>query len=462
MSAFDNVDIELLRRYSEPGPRYTSYPTAPVFTEAFGPDDFEAEIRASNESPERPLSLYFHLPFCDTLCYFCGCTMIATRRPEKKARYLEVLDREIERVAAMIHPEREVVQLHWGGGTPTDYAPDQIRWLAGRIRERFRFASDAECSCEIDPRGLTREHMEALRDGGFNRVSMGVQDFDPRVQEAVNRVQPEEVTRRVIQWSRELGFHSINLDFIYGLPHQTPASFVGTLDKIVELRPERIAIFNFAYVPWLKKHHKQLIDPETLPSAEERLEILKMTIEHLCGAGYVYIGMDHFALPDDDLAEAFRTRTLHRNFQGYSTHAECDLYGFGMSAISQLDGAYAQNHKELSAYYEAIESGSLATHCGWRLDDDDRLRRDVIMRIMCDSALDIPDIEARHGIEFRTYFADAIERMQRFVDDGLVTWRDDGFDVSEAGRLVIRNIAMCFDRHLERLRGDRPLFSKTV
>ena len=385
MSAFDDVDIDLLRRYSEPGPRYTSYPTAPVFTEDFGADDFEAEIRRSNErDPTRPLSLYFHLPFCDTLCYFCGCTMIATRRPEKKERYLDVLEREIDRVAAMIDPRRRVVQLHWGGGTPTDYAPDQIRRLAAYIRERFRFADDAECSCEIDPRGLTREHMEALRDGGFNRVSMGVQDFDPRVQEAVNRVQPEDVTRRVIEWSRELGFRSVNLDFIYGLPHQSAATFGTTLEKIIELRPERIAVFNFAYVPWLKKHHRQLIDPDALPGPDERLAILKMTIERLCRAGYVYIGMDHFALPDDELAVAFRTKTLHRNFQGYSTHAGCDLYGLGMSAISQLDDAYAQNHKELAAYYEAVESGRLATRCGWRLDDDDRLRRDVIMRIMCE------------------------------------------------------------------------------
>jgi oxygen-independent coproporphyrinogen-3 oxidase len=464
---FERVDIDLLRKYNEPGPRYTSYPTAPLFAESFGPDDFVREIDESNVSQrERPLSLYFHVPFCDELCYFCGCTMIVTRDMDKKEKYLSYLDREIDRVAERLDGGREVVQLHWGGGTPTDLSPEQIARLGARIHERFRFAaggSDAcEVSCEIDPRGLTREHLAALRGAGFNRVSMGVQDFDPKVQEAVNRIQPEGVTRDAVNWSRELGFESVNLDFIYGLPHQTLEGFAGTIDKIVDVSPDRIAIFNFAFVPWLKRHQKQLINPDTLPAPEARLEILKMTIEKLSAAGYVYIGMDHFAKPDDELTVAQKEGTLHRNFQGYSTKAGCDLYAFGMSGISQLDGVYAQNHKKLSAYYGALDEGKLPTRAGYRLDADDKLRREVITRLMCDMALDKGAIERRFGIVFDEYFADSIAKLGRFTDDGLLVARPGGYDVTAMGRLVIRNVAMCFDRYLDDMRGDKPLFSRTV
>jgi len=464
---FERVDIDLIRKYNEPGPRYTSYPTAPLFAESFGPDDFAREIDASNVAQrERPLSLYFHIPFCDELCYFCGCTMIVTRDMDKKEKYLSYLDREIERVASRLDGGREVVQLHWGGGTPTDLSPEQIARLGARIREHFRFAAGGadvcEVSCEIDPRGLTREHMVALREAGFNRVSMGVQDFDPRVQEAVNRIQPEDVTRDAVRWSRELGFHSVNLDFIYGLPHQTPDSFAHTIDKIIDVSPDRIAIFNFAFVPWLKRHQKQLIAPETLPAPEVRLEILKMTIEKLSASGYVYIGMDHFAKPDDELTLAQKQGTLHRNFQGYSTKAGCDLYAFGMSGISQLDGVYAQNHKKLSAYYGALDAGKLPTRAGYRLDADDKLRREVITRLMCDMALEKGVIERRFGIVFDEYFAASIAKLGRFMDDGLLVERPGGYDVTLMGRLVIRNIAMCFDRYLDDMRGEKPLFSRTV
>jgi len=462
---FEHVDIDLLRKYNEPGPRYTSYPTAPLFAETFGPEEFAREIDASNAGQrERPLSLYFHIPFCDELCYFCGCTMIVTRDMDKKEKYLAYLDREIERVAGRIDGGREVVQLHWGGGTPTDLSPEQIARLGARIRGAFRFAPDDVCevSCEIDPRGLTREHMAALREAGFNRVSMGVQDFDPAVQEAVNRIQPESVTRDAVRWSRELGFESVNLDFIYGLPHQTLEGFAGTIDKIVDVSPDRIAVFNFAFVPWLKRHQKQLIDPATLPAPEARLEILKMTIEKLSAAGYVYIGMDHFAKPDDELTVAQKERTLHRNFQGYSTKAGCDLYAFGMSGISQLDQVYAQNYKKLSEYYAALDAGRLPTRAGYRLDADDKLRREVITRLMCDMALDKRDIERRFGIEFDAYFADSIAKLDRFFDDGLLVARAGGYDVTDMGRLVIRNIAMCFDRYLDDMRGEKPLFSRTV
>jgi oxygen-independent coproporphyrinogen-3 oxidase len=461
---FDNVDIELLRKYNEPGPRYTSYPTAPLFSEEFGSSEFEHEVAENNRTAERPISLYFHLPFCDTLCYFCGCTMIVSRKEDKKQEYYDYLYREIDRLAEMTASGRRVIQLAWGGGTPTDQTPDQIRRLGDKIRSSFEFAGDdeIEASSEIDPRDLTRDHMVALREAGFNRVSMGVQDFNPRVQEAVNRIQPEDMTREVVSWARELGFQSINLDFIYGLPYQTVESFEETIDKLIDISPNRIAMFNFAYVPWLKKHQKQLIDPDTVPGAEERLQILKMTIEKLSAAGYAYIGMDHFAKPDDELTIAQENGTLHRNFQGYSTKAGCDLYALGMSAISQTDDVYAQNHKQLPDYYAAIDAGRMATRSGYRLDDDDKLRREVITRLMCDFVLDKRDIAARFDIEFDSYFKTSIAKLSRFLDDDLARVDDGRIEVTPMGRLVIRNIAMCFDRYLDDMRKDKPIFSRTV
>jgi oxygen-independent coproporphyrinogen-3 oxidase len=462
---FDHVDIELLRKYNEPGPRYTSYPTAPLFSESFGADDFRKEIVETNAAtPDRPLSLYLHLPFCDTLCYFCGCTMIVSRKEDKKQEYYDYLYREIEAVAALTNDARKVVQLAWGGGTPTDQTPDQIRRLGGLIREKFNFAesSELEASTEIDPRGLTRDHMVALKESGFNRVSMGVQDFEPKVQEAVNRIQPEDMTRQVVEWARELDFSSVNLDFIYGLPYQTAQSFEKTIDTLVDISPDRIAMFNFAYVPWLKKHQEQLIDPDTVPGADERLEILKMTIEKLSAAGYAYVGMDHFAKPDDELTIAQENGTLHRNFQGYSTKAGCDLYAFGMSAISQTDSVYAQNHKQLQDYYAAIDAGKTATKSGYLLDDDDKLRREVITRLMCDFDLDKRKIERQFAISFDEYFSQSIAKLDRFVGDHLVSLDADRIAVTPMGRLVIRNIAMCFDRYLDDMRKDKPIFSRTV
>jgi oxygen-independent coproporphyrinogen-3 oxidase len=465
MSIYEHIDIDLLRRYNEPGPRYTSYPTAPVFSESFGARDYESEIRATNQrGTTRPLSLYAHLPFCDELCYFCGCTMIVTKKPAKKQLYLDYLFREIDQASAMVADTRRVEQLHWGGGTPTDNTPEQIEALAAHLRRRFDFVpeEEGEFSCEIDPRGLTREHLEALRRSGFNRISMGVQDFNETVQKAVNRIQPEAMTRQVVEWCRELGFQSVNLDFIYGLPHQTVESFEDTIDRLIEILPDRLAMFNFAYVPWMKKHHEQLIDEKAMPGPEERLRILKMTIEKLSAAGYVYIGMDHFARPEDELSVAQKNGTLQRNFQGYSTKAGCDLYAFGMSAISQLERVYAQNFKGLSDYYAAVDEGRLPTRAGYALDDDDLLRREVIMRIMCHSVLDTRDVSATFGIDFDEYFAPNVARLQRFVDEGLVVLRDGAIEVTGMGRLVIRNIAMCFDRYLDDLRSDKPIFSRTV
>ncbi|MEJ2721954.1 MAG: oxygen-independent coproporphyrinogen III oxidase, partial [bacterium] len=356
-----NVDLELLKKYSRPGPRYTSYPTAPQFSDAFGPDDFRDEIVASNSSAggDLPdLSLYFHIPFCRSLCYFCACNTIITHNPARIAAYLGDLRRELDLIAGLVNPDRKVVQLHWGGGTPTYLTPDQIRDTCAYINDRFTTAGDAEVSMEIDPRGLTPEHLPVIREAGFNRVSFGVQDFDPRVQEAVNRIQPEEMSREVAARSRELGFKSINMDLIYGLPYQTVESYSKTLDKIIDISPDRLAVFNWAYVPWLKKHQR-VIPEDAVPEAGVRLDLLKLTIEKLTGAGYVYIGMDHFAKPGDELTRALENHSLYRNFQGYSTHADAEVYAMGVTSISQLRNVYAQNTKDTGTYARELTAGRI-------------------------------------------------------------------------------------------------------
>lgn len=458
----DNDVLQLIRKYECSGPRYTSYPPAPVFSPSFGPDEYETAIRETEERPaNKQISLYVHIPFCDTLCYFCGCTTVITRNREQMDTYLRYLLKEIDMLAPRIGKEREVVQIHWGGGTPTYLTPAQIRLLGSRIRERFHVSDASENSVEVDPRDLTRDHLAALRETGFNRISLGVQDFDPKVQRAVNRLQDEALTRRVIDWSRELGFRSLNLDLIYGLPFQTVDSFAATLRKIIDIAPERLAVYNFAHVPWMKKH-QILIHPEDLPSGAEKLSLLMMTIDTLSAAGYLYIGMDHFARPDDELAVAQRERTLHRNFQGYSTKAGSDMYAFGMSSIGHFGSVYAQNHKTLLEYQTAIERGRFATHAGYRMTADDKLRKHVIMRLMCHLYLDIPETESAFGIDFHTAFAAELEKLIPLQNDGLLTIGRDAVEISDTGRLFLRNIAMCFDAHLPAMRTQRPLFSKTV
>lgn len=459
---FENVNIELLKKYDRPGPRYTSYPPAPAFSKDFGPEDYENAIIENNlQNSTAELSLYFHIPFCDTLCYFCGCNMLVTHRRETIRKYLDYLKREIDMIWKLISHSREVTQLHWGGGTPSYLNPDEIRELGNFINERFEYVDDPEVGVEIDPRGLTFEHMKAFREVGFNRISMGVQDFDPKVQKAVNRIQPESITRQAIEWARELGFKSINLDLIYGLPFQTVESFEKTIDKVIELSPERLAVFNFAYVPWLKPHQR-VIRKEDLPAPEVKLKILKMTIEKLTEAGYVYIGMDHFAKPDDELAIAQKEKTLYRNFQGYSTRAGADLYAFGMSAISQFQNIYAQNYKELREYYAKIDEGKFPTAVGYRMNQDDIIRKHVIMRLMCDMELTKSEVERKFSINFDEYFADSILKLQEFIDDGLVGLTDDKIIVTLMGRLVIRNIAMCFDAYIDKMMKEKPIFSRTV
>ncbi len=462
MKQFESIDVALLKKYSGQGPRYTSYPTAPLFSPSFGSKEYTEEIVNTNSAESNAdLSLYFHFPYCDTLCYFCGCTMLVTHDHNNISNYNEFLKKEIELVAPLISPNRNVTQLHWGGGTPSYQEPDEIRNIGLFIKDHFHFDAEIEASVEIDPRGLTYEHMKALRESGFNRVSMGVQDFNEKVQEAVNRIQPESITLDAVHWSRDLGFSSINLDLIYGLPFQTLKTFEETVEKVIEISPDRIAVFNYAHVPWLKPHQK-VIKAETLPTIEEKLEIFKMTIEKLVEAGYWNIGMDHFAKATDEMSVAQRNKTLYRNFQGYSTKAGCDLYGFGMSAIGHFQNTYQQNLKTVNEYCNAIGNNLFATTVGYRMTDDDHIRKDVIMRIMCDMELDIPAMELKHKINFREYFAQSFGKLKPFIDDGLVTIEPAKIVVHGLGRLIIRNIAMVFDAYIDAMMKEKPIFSKTV
>jgi len=459
---FSSVDLSLLKKYDRPGPRYTSYPTAPLFSPSFTPIDYREALTESNRRGyTRDLSLYFHFPFCDTLCYFCGCTMLVTRDRKRIHEYLVYLKKEIDMVAALVPSERRVVQLHWGGGTPTHLSPEEILDIALYIRSKFNIADDAEKSVEIDPRELHRGHIEALAQGGFNRMSMGVQDLNQKVQEAVNRIQPEEMSRQVLQWARDLGFHSVNIDLIYGLPFQTVDTFRDTIRRILSFDTDRFAVFNYAHVPWLKPHMK-LIQDEDLPTPEQKLEILKMTIETLTANGYEYIGMDHFARPADELAVAQKEKTLYRNFQGYSTRSGADLIGFGMSSIGHFSGVYAQNLKNLPEYYQALNRNEFATHVGYRMTEDDKLRKHVIMRLMCDLELDIPSVEKQFHIDFKKYFSASLLALQPMEEDGLVEIDDRSIKIVGAGRLLLRNIAMPFDAYLESMSKTKPIFSRTV
>lgn len=457
------VNGDLVAQYNRPGPRYTSYPTAPHFTEDFGAIEFLSEIRQSNKQPDRVLSLYVHLPFCKSLCYYCGCHMMVTHRPEKIEQYVRYVEREVDLVAREIHPDRVVKQIHWGGGTPTFLSPGQIERLAATLNRRFTVAPDAEVSIEADPRNLSREHLEAARRGGFNRISFGVQDFDPKVQEAIGRIQPEELVWEAVETSRELGFESISIDLIYGLPYQTVASFDRTIDRVLALGPDRISLFSYAHVPWIKKH-QILIPTAELPAPEDKLRIFTHTIARLTeDGGYRYVGMDHFAREDDSLCRAQDEGTLYRNFQGYSTHAGSDIYAFGISGISQLEWVYAQNVKDLPSYYRSINAGVLPTQRGVRLSPEDQLRRHVITRLMCDFALDRDQIEQRFGIDFDEHFADALPGLADLEENGLIEISDRKIRVTDVGRLFIRNVAMPFDAYLKQdKRTDTPTFSQTV
>jgi len=451
----------LLEKYSKAGPRYTSYPTAPYFTEAFGEKEWLDEINTT-QGLGRDLSLYVHVPFCDTLCYYCGCNMVATHDYSKADSYLGYLFQEIDRVAALTSPDRQAKQVHWGGGTPTFLKPADIRRLFQHLASRFHIAPDAEISCELDPRELSQEHIAALADSGFNRVSMGVQDLDETVQKAVNRVQPEALIRQVFGWLREAGFNSINIDLMVGLPHQSVESFTPTLDKIIALGPDRLAVFNYAHVPWMKKHQK-LIPESDLPDLATKLALQKLIMERLAAEGYVYIGMDHFAKADDEIVKAQKAKTLYRNFQGYTTNRDCDIYAFGVSAISQTEDVYVQNAKNLAEYQRLIGAGGLATERGLRISRDDKVRREAISHVMCDLELDKAKFGAQWGIDFDTFFADALPELQDLAADGLVQLEPGVIKVTETGRIFLRNIAMPFDAYLRQQSVEiKPRYSKTL
>jgi oxygen-independent coproporphyrinogen III oxidase len=452
------VDLDLVKKYNVPGPRYTSYPPATHFTGEISPDVFVEKIRANNQT-DRDLSLYFHLPFCYSLCWYCGCTTVITADQTKSADYLNYLQREMDLLKPLLNPKRKVVQLHFGGGTPTYSLPDEIRRLGDMIHSRFTFAPDIEAGVETDPRRLTRDHVVALREVGFNRASMGVQDNDPVVQKAVHRIQPFDMTKEVVGWLREVGFQSVNIDLIYGLPYQTLDSFARTLDETLSLKPDRFAVFNYAHVPWMKPGQK-ILKVESLPTPETKLELLKLTIEKLTSEGYVYIGMDHFARAGDELAVAQREKTLQRNFQGYSTRGGADIYAFGMSSISQADGFYWQNHKELPDYYGSLDAGKLPLHRGYVMTPEDLLRRTTIMRLMCDLGLNYAAMSQLLGLDFAQHFAPEIESLGDMQADGLLVKSPQGITVTDLGRLLIRNIAMRFDAYANTRKENR--FSRTI
>jgi len=451
-----HVQLDLIRKYNVPAPRYTSYPPATCFTDISAEDMLE-RVRSDADST-KDLSLYFHLPFCKSLCWFCGCTTVITTQQSASEKYLDYLDREIPFMAKMINPARKVAQVHLGGGTPTFLKPDEIRRLGQSIRSHFTYATDIEAGVEIDPRRVVRDHITALKDSGFNRASLGVQDVDPTVQKAIHRIQSKDETRRCVEWLREDGFQSLNIDLIYGLPHQTVQSFGQTIDQVLEMKPDRLAVFNYAHVPWLKP--AQNILEKDLPTPEVKLEMLKHIIEHLTSRGYVYIGMDHFARHDDELAVAQRNKTLQRNFQGYSTCGETDIYAFGMSSISQATDAYWQNEKDLEKYYGALDSNQSPISKGYVLNEDDKVRRCVIMRLMCDMSIDFATLSALTGVDFTRYFADELNSLSDLEADGLIKTSEHGLVVTELGRLLIRNIAMRFDAYNAKRKATS--FSKSI
>ncbi|WP_394249576.1 oxygen-independent coproporphyrinogen III oxidase [Vibrio profundi] len=449
-------DQAILDKYNYSGPRYTSYPTALEFHEAFTVADYDM---ACTQYPDRPLSLYVHIPFCHKLCYYCGCNKVITRHSHKADEYLDVIEHEIRQRASLLHG-RKVTQLHFGGGTPTFLNKAQISRLMAILHEEFNFEADAEVSIEVDPREIELDMLDHLRGEGFNRLSIGVQDFNKEVQKLVNREQDEDFIIAMVQRAKELGFRSTNLDLIYGLPKQTKDSFAETLKQVLAMQPGRLSVFNYAHMPQLFAAQRKIKD-EDLPIAEEKMAILQDTISTLTGAGYQFIGMDHFALPDDELAVAQREGILHRNFQGYTTQGEADLVGFGVSAISMMGDAYAQNQKELKKYYAQVNDLRHALWKGVALDGDDLLRREVIKQLICNFKLDKTQIESEFKVTFNQYFKEDLQLLKTFIDDGLVEVDDTEIRVTLRGRLLIRNICMCFDKYL-RAKARQQQFSRVI
>jgi oxygen-independent coproporphyrinogen-3 oxidase len=452
------VDLEQIKKYNVPGPRYTSYPPAVHFKPELDVNFVTERIRENNLTT-RDISLYFHLPFCRSLCWYCGCNMVITRKQSQSQDYLEYLAKEMDLVARMTNPARQVVQVHLGGGTPTFLLPEELRQLGEMTRSRFNVAPDVESGVEVDPRRLTREHIEAMRAAGHNRISIGVQDTNPQVQVAINRIQPFEQSAQAVEWARAHGFQSISIDLIYGLPHQTVDSFSHTLDQILTLQPDRLALFSYAHVPWIKPAQK-LLPPEAMPTPEIKFGIFKLAVERLTSEGFAYIGMDHFARKGDELEVAQREGKLQRNFQGYSTRAGADIYAFGMTSISQTPDIYWQNEKDLKRFYARLDQGELPVANGYALTPDDRLRRETIMRLMCDMKLDYAAMAKLLDIDFESYFSRELASLTGLEQDGLVSLSPNGMNVTESGRLLIRNIAMCFDPNVSAPREG--VYSRTI
>ena len=454
-------DPQIIRRFDVSGPRYTSYPTADRFVEAFDAGAYRTWLgKRTIGGIGRALSLYFHIPFCNTICYYCACNKIITKDHGRSAKYLKYLGKEMALQAEALDGPREVIQLHWGGGTPTFLSHDEMRRLMAMTWQHFKMLPDGEYSIEVDPRKVDRETVELLAELGFNRMSVGVQDFDPRVQQAVNRIQSLEETRVVLEAAREFGFKGLSVDLIYGLPKQNVISFNHTLDAVIELAPDRLSIYNYAHLPNLAKPQRRIHEAD-LPSPDAKLQLVQLAIRRLTDAGYVFIGMDHFARPDDELAVAQRQGRLHRNFQGYSTHAEADLLAFGVSAIGKVGPTYCQNYRTLDEYYDALNQGRLPVMRGLELTADDLLRRSIIQALMCHFELSIESIEIAHLIDFRSYFATELQYLAEMEQAGLLTIDDQWITVQPKGRILVRVIAMVFDRYLRSDR-ERGRYSKVI
>jgi oxygen-independent coproporphyrinogen-3 oxidase len=454
------VDFSKFTKYSKPGPRYTSYPTAPEFHENFQEEDLIQFFK--KQSDDRPLSLYIHLPFCRSACYFCGCNVIFTSKENKKVKYIEYLKKELAILKQHLNTNRVVSQMHFGGGTPTFFSPEQLEEVIQEIKTVFpNFENDAEVSCEVDPRFFTKEHMDVLKNGGCNRLSFGVQDLDPKVQETIHRVQPFETTENVMKIARDAGINSINIDLIYGLPHQTKETFAKTIRQIATLDPDRLAVFNYAHVPWMMKTQRKF-DETTFAPPSTKLEILQDTIDFFTNNGYKMVGMDHFAKPTDELFQAIEKGQLHRNFQGYTTKGGADLIGIGVTSIGNGVDYYVQNYKKLPEYEEAIDSGHLPVFKGYSLSDDDILRQYVIMELMSNFSLDIKRVEEKFNIDFNEYFADAITALKEFEEAEILTIDENKIQANETGAMLIRNIAMPYDAYLNNIPEDKRRFSKTI
>ncbi len=458
-----SINVETLRRFDKPGPRYTSYPTAVEFHEGVDSKVYYQKLTlADTFEDEAPLSLYTHLPFCEHRCLFCGCHVVITQKMDIAEEYLDHVEREIDLLAERLPNRREVAQFHWGGGTPTFHDPAQLERLFKAFGRHFTLLKDAEVAVEVDPHTTTHDHLELLAELGFNRLSLGVQDFTSEVQEAIDRKQTFEETESLIEKARQTGFtEGINIDLIYGLPLQEVETFNSNLDQVLSLRPERVAVYSFAYVPWLKGHQKKL-DDSTLPSPETKLNLYLTAMNRFLEAGYDPIGMDHFALPDDELAVAARKRTLHRNFMGYTVKPATDMVAFGISGIGDIQGAFVQNEKKLSRYYEAIDSGELPIQRGYVLDDDDLIRRHVITQLMCNFRILKVDVTERFQIDFDSYFKDSIALLAEPIEAGFIEIDDDGITVNDRGRLFVRNVCMAFDSYLDTKSPEKRVFSRTV